>query len=199
MPEKSQREICEEFRNRINVSDLSHTFDNFKQVAGTKDAFKAFKLFAEDKLPTPFVIVYGGNGNGKTHLLEATAIHMRKRLEKWVDFIGLLKARINTDIFPPYDEVLNGHKTAEILLIDDVGLGTMGREWETSVLEELIDYRYHRLLKTAMTSNKDITEFTDRVRSRFTDVERCTAIFNKGQEQRENVLELRKSIREITT
>lgn len=135
----------------------------------------------------------GINGNGKTHLLEATAIEKGIRMVKWVDFIDSLKSRMGkAELFPTYEDIITGHKEASCLLIDDIGLGTLGRAWETTILEDLIDYRYHHWLPTAMTTNMDLKDFTDRVYDRFTDSERCMVVVNKGESQRKNAKELHK-------
>jgi len=189
--EPTEAEQKEDLRRRLNVSSLEQTFKNFKVFLGNKDAARAFKLFAAGKPEAPLLLCLGTNGNGKTHLLEATAIAMSRRMWKWPEFIDLLKSKMGKEYEGySYDEVLANRKQAPVLLIDDIGLGTLGREWETSLMEELIDYRYHNWLPTAMTTNLDLVDFTPRVRDRFHDNERCLVVVNKGQSQRGRAKEL---------
>ena len=53
------------------LSIIIKTFDNFDQsVNGTADSYNAFYQLAHEHIP-PFLLCYGGTGNGKTHLAEA--------------------------------------------------------------------------------------------------------------------------------
>ena len=197
-PKPTEAEEREDLRQRLNVSSLDHTFANFKPMLGNKDALQAFKLFVSGKLPAPILLCMGINGNGKTHLLEATAITLVKRMDKWPEFIDRLKSKMGKDHEGySYDEILAMRKQAPVLLIDDIGLGTMGlvnqdKQWEKSILEELVDYRYHNWLPTALTTNLDLEDFSSRIYDRFTDNERCMVVVNEGRSQRNRARELHK-------
>lgn len=77
--EPTLEEKREELRKSLGVSSLDNTFENFKPVAGTKEALAAFKALVRGKTHWKMLLVYGGVGNGKTHLCEATAIALYKR------------------------------------------------------------------------------------------------------------------------
>ena len=191
--EPTEAEDREDLRRRLNVSSLDQTFANFHEASSNEKAFDAFKKFAAGENDAPILLCRGGVGNGKTHLLEAIAITMNRRMEKWPEFIDLLKSKMSKDYDGySYDEILLNRKQRSVLLIDDIGLGTLGREWETSLIEELIDYRYHNWLPTAMTTNLELSDFTTRVRDRFTDNERCLVVVNDGSSQRGRAKELHK-------
>jgi hypothetical protein len=70
------------------------------------------------------------------------------------------------------------------LVIDDVGLGLTGNDWEYSQLEEVVDARYDRRLLTLMATNRHLSELPDRVVSRLRDPEVGVIVLNSAKDYR---------------
>ena len=177
------------WREMLNVSSLNHTFENFKSVKGTEIALSAFLYLASGKSPWKMLLCYGGVGNGKTHLMEALSIEMSRRGEiariiPMAAMMRYLKASFAREASLPYEEVFKLYCTSTNLLIDDVGMGGSGSEWEYGQLEELVIYRHQRNMLTVLTTNKDITELPERIISRFRDREKARIVLNEGVDYR---------------
>jgi len=158
-------------------------------VKGTEKALAAFKAMAYGKTNRRLLLCYGGVGNGKTHLSEATAIALYKRglfarVMIMSKMMIALRATMNTKTFPPYEWLLSTYCMAERLIIDDVGMGGSGSEWEYGQLEDIMIVRYRERLFTIMTTNRDITELPERIVSRFSDPDVGTVVLNKGLDYR---------------
>jgi len=176
-------------KQSLGVSDLAHTLENFVPKDGTKEVYKAFRMFAE-QIPPYLMLCYGNVGNGKTYLLEATAIKLKEkglfaRVNTMTSFLRILKNTMSQKYpMPSYDQILDNYCNAPILLMDDVGMGMLDSKWETAVLEELINHRYHRRLWTALTTNQPLGSLPERVTSRFSDPGIGIIVENKGKDYR---------------
>jgi len=176
----------------LGVSSLNHTFDNFVEVPGVGKSYKTFKFFAEQTQPY-MILCHGGVGNGKTYLLEATAIRLKEqgifaRVITMLSLTKTLKRKMREKYsIPSYDDVLDNYCQSGILLMDDIGMGMMDSKWENSVLEQIVNYRYINRLWTAMTTNTDIKDLPDRVVSRFSDPEVGVIVHNTGKDYRRRV------------
>jgi len=151
-------------RTNIRVASLDNTFENFKRVAGTEDSLKAFESLVEGKEGWKMLLCYGGVGNGKTHLLEAFAIEMHKqgrfaRVLTMGTIMSSLKRGMDKEAFFGFEDRLDEISRSKILLVDDVGMGGSGSEWEWGQLEDIIgvyqkeglcDYPYIGALKIIM-------------------------------------------------
>jgi len=175
----------EHLRKSLGVSSLAHTFNNFKQVPGTARALQAFKLMPDGN--KPLLLCYGGVGNGKTHLCEALAIELYRR-GSFVRVLPMgrvmqaLKSAIGKDL--AFQELLNNYCYAERLILDDVGMGGSGSEWEWRQLEEIVVTRYRERLFTVMTTNLDLKEIPERIASRFFDPDVGIVVLNEGGDYR---------------
>lgn len=183
----------------FGVSDMSHTFKNFKGVKGTEAAYGAFKYITDcpdTEHWRPFLFCYGGTGNGKTHLLEALAIELHKsmsvRLWVWADFLSFLKRMMKNET-EDIDTIVERYQTDDgALLLDDVGM-EYGTDWEESILERIISGRYRNKAITVITTNKDIDQVDDkgrrcipeRIKSRFSDQVMSRLVLNEGEDYRE--------------
>lgn len=172
----------------MGVSDLSHTFDFIKISDAIKPVYDAFNGFVENE--KPFLFCYGGVGNGKTLMLEATAQKIYNaggfaRVVRTADMYGAMKNALrNRDSMPRFDSILNNYMSARWLLLDDLSMGHTGTEWESSILEQIVCHRYHERLKTAITSNSDIKDLPERVLSRFRDTDLSVIVLNKAPDYR---------------
>ena len=189
MKELTQEEKREELRKSLGVTSLENTFANFKPAEGTQKALIAFSALASGETEWKMLLCYGGVGNGKTHLCEAAAIALYKRgLFARVSTMAVLMRALKECMHPEphisYEELLNNYCHAERLIIDDVGMGGSGSEWEYGQLEEIIIARYRDRLFTILTTNRDISELPERITSRFYDPEVGRIILNQGADYR---------------
>ncbi len=172
------------------MSSLAHTFENWLHLPGTELAFTSFLALATRDDCRPFLLCYGGVGNGKTYLCEALAIELYKR-HKFVgvrtmsEIMGTLKASIRQENgLPDPDTLLHRHCKAERLIIDDVGMGGTGTAWEYGQLEEIVCYRYRERLLTVLTTNRDLKDLPERIVSRFCDPDVGFVVWNEGKDYR---------------
>ena len=176
------------------MSSLENTFENFKPVPGTEKALAAFKAIASGQTDWKMLLVYGGVGNGKTHLCEATAIALYKRglfcrVLTMDRIMWALKECIGSDSHISLEELQRNYCYAERLILDDV----TGTEWEFEQLEKIIRARYREHLFTILTSNLDIKPdpknpsrpfISERIVSRFRDPDIAMLILNQGADYR---------------
>jgi DNA replication protein DnaC len=182
-------DALELLRRDMNITSFENTFENFKALAGTESAVKAMKKFTETQQP-PLILLFGGVGSGKTFLLEAVAIAWRKqgifsRVIKYEKLLSALRRSMEPRAIPDYETILNNFCQAGRLLLDDYGMGTKDTEWAKSILEAIIDHRYHESLPTVVATNKDITEIPARVYSRFSEKGRGLVVLNRGKDYRQ--------------
>lgn len=196
--EPTLEERRERLRRSLGISSLENTFANFKPVKGTEKALAAFKTLAQGKPRRKMLLCYGGVGNGKTHLCEATVIALYKsgifcRVLTMARIMRALKESMGREAMATYDELLEGYCYAQHLIIDDVGMGGSGSEWEFGQLEEIIVARYRERLFTILVSNLDIKPepnypkipfIPERIVSRFRDPDMGMVILNQGADYR---------------
>lgn len=186
--ELTEEEKREELRKALGVASLDNTFENFEPVPGTQKALAAVKALASGKTKWKMLLLYGGVGNGKSHLCDAAVIEMYKRglfsrvvTMGWV--LRVLKDSMGKGAFTPYSILIYRYCHADRLILDDVGMGGSGSDWEESQLEEIISHRYHENLFTIVTTNLDIDQLPIRIVSRFRrDPEVGRIVLNKGAE-----------------
>lgn len=187
--ELTLEEKRERLRKSLCVASLDNTFENFKRVPGTEKAKAAFKALALGKTDKPLLICYGGVGNGKTHLCEATTIALYKRgifcrVLTMARIMRALKECMRPE--PPIwlDELLDRYCSCLYLIVDDVGMGGSGSEWEFGHLEEIVVARYRERLFTIMATNLDLKDLPERIVSRFQDPLIGTVVLNEGDDYR---------------
>ena len=179
----------EELRKSLFISSLENTFGNFKRVKGTEKALAAFKALAGGKTRWKMLLCFGGVGNGKTHLCEATVIALYKRgifcrVLTMARIMRALKECMRPDAVETLDVLLQRYCCSGHVIIDDVGMGGSGSEWEFGQLEEIVIARYRERLFTIMTTNKDLTELPERIVSRFQDPDVGRVVLNEGADYR---------------
>lgn len=189
MKEPTLEERREALRRSLWVSSLDNTFANFRQVKGTEKALAAFKALAGGKTRWKMLLCYGGVGNGKTHLCEAAAIELYKRgifcrVLTMARIMRAIKECMGPERHISYEELLSNYCYGERLILDDVGMGGSGSEWEFGQLEEIVAARYHEKLFTVMTTNRDLSELPERIVSRFQDPDIGRVVLNQGEDFR---------------
>lgn len=110
------------------------------------------------------LVITGKSGTGKSHLLKALAMRacqqrIRMRYTRCVDLLDDLHAGLADG---SYAQRLKGWARAELLIIDDVGLGQIKKTGDeptaAHTLYNLIDRRHGRV-STAVTSNIALSEW----------------------------------------
>lgn len=187
--EPTLEEKREQLRKSLCVSSLDNTFENFKRVPGTEKALAAFKALALGKTDKPLLLCYGGVGNGKSHLCEATTITLYKRgifcrVLSMARIMRALKECMRPDSPIWFDELLDRYCYCKHLIVDDVGMGGSGSEWEFGQLEEIVVARYRERLFTIMVTNLDLKDLPERIVSRFQDPLIGTVVLNEGGDYR---------------
>jgi len=187
--EETREQKVEGLRRSLGLSSVEHTFEHFDRVDGTEAALEAFLAMAEGRA-RPLLLCYGGVGNGKTHLCEALSIELYKRMgircpvNVWSELMRMFKKAMHRGDpdSPSYDDLFEQVRRRERLILDDVGMGSTGSEWEWGELEDIINYRYRERLFTVVATNKDLDELPERVVRRFRDSEVGVIVLNKGKE-----------------
>lgn len=179
----------EELRRTLGVSSLERTFETFEVLPGTAETHKAFKALAEGQTERPLLLCYGGVGNGKTRLCEAAIIALYKRglFCRYLTMARLmrsLKAAMRTGAISSFDVLLERFCREPRLVLDDVGMGGSGSEWEYGQLEEIVNERYRERLLTILVTNRDLEELPERIVSRFSDPAVGVIVLNSGADYR---------------
>lgn len=182
-----------DIRKVLNLISIANTFDNFKKLSGVVKCYEAAKEMLNDN-HKPMLLIVGGCGNGKTHLLEAISLGLygkgiRCPVYTWSEIRRRLLQAMNRPRpgMMDYDTLFDKIRGNEYRLIDDIGMGSKMTDWEISELEDIIDYRYRNRLFTVATSNKTIDELavlSERIVSRFYDPEVSVVVANMGKDYR---------------
>jgi len=175
------------YSRKRGVGKTKKTFEGFKVVEGTKEAFDGFYNLAYGKTEKPFLLVYGGVGNGKTHLAEAAVLVLNgrgidARIFTVSDVVAKIKDAIANETVEEEVKKLKGYKA---LIMDDYGVN-YGSDWEMSKIEEIVDARYREELITVMVTNMDFNDMPERLASRFSDSKLSVLALNKGKDRRKS-------------
>ncbi len=188
----TQEEREERFKSLSGLFTLYHTFETFMTRPGTKKMLVAVKALAEDNPQRPFLLIYGGTGNGKTHLIEAFIIARGRQgqlVRYWTvaEVMDKLKSAINAEWGRPgLEETTMMFAKSNALVLDDWGT-EYGTDFEASRLEQIIDSRYRARLVTLMASNKDWQDLDKRhprIISRFSDPDIGQIVWNEATDYR---------------
>ena len=164
------------------------TFENFKLVRGTEVALKYAKELAFGTANFGWLGICGGVGNGKTHLCNAIA---RVSLERGMEVIMLSSANMFSKIKSAMNdntdqELIKRLKEVMVLVIDDLG-AEYDSPWQLSILDEILDTRYHTARLTVVASNLDLQNLPEsmkRIESRFADKNISRVAFNSAPDYR---------------
>lgn len=184
---KSARDRSVAAMEKRGVDHKLLTFENFDKVDGSEKAFDAFYLVAHNLLP-PFLLCYGGTGNGKSHLCQAAArvLNQKGVAAKYFlvfDLMMLLKNSIQDN---NTEALVTSLESLPALILDDWGVN-YGTDWEMSKLEGIIGHRFRVELVTILTSNLDFSQLekmSPRITSRFRDKELAQLVLNKAPDYR---------------
>lgn len=160
-----------EIIQQSGVIGLQQTFETFnKAIPGAQKAYTAAQKIAEGLGDFIWLIIYGGVGNGKTHLLNAIANRAIERgiavkLIMMAELLSELRMGIATH---QTDGKMKELKQVSYLLIDELGL-EYGADWEKEKIEELLAARWANGRFTVVATNRDIEDLPPRLKSRFQD------------------------------
>ena len=167
------------------------TFDNFLLMPGSRDAFNAAKAWVDPKAKFLWLLIYGGVGNGKSHLCNAALdVLLRRGVKAKLVTASQLLAQLRTAMSDhTTDAVMAEYQTILDLIVDDLGAGMKhpgepASEWEWARVEELLVARYERMLPTMVVTNLDWSQLPERLASRFDDREMARRIENTAPDYR---------------
>jgi DNA replication protein DnaC len=165
------------------------TFDTFDTTVGhlkpeerwsLENAYRTAMEFAEE--PDGWLLIFGPNGCGKTHLAAAIANRCRARGERPVfffvaDLLDYLRHLMNDDTGPGFLEGFNQLKNAPLLILDDLGAQS-DVAWVRDRLFQLINHRYAARLPTVFTASEESLArvVEERVLARLNDPGVCTEV-----------------------
>ena len=121
--------------------------------------------------------LWGGPGNGKTHLAIAALRHrfakgQGGRFWRVPDFLAFLRAHLAVDmenkgVGSEVETILKAYQSANFLLVlDDLGVENQ-TDWACEQLYRVLDGRYENRAPTIITSNAPLDSLDPRIRSRF--------------------------------
>lgn len=135
-----------------------------------------------------WLLLYGGMGTGKTHLLAAAfyALLANKRYPVYTLTPALLDhVREGLDMEQPgaFGARFHAVQRAPILILDDLGAEKRS-EWSDELLFKLLDYRYREALPTAVATNLIPADLEPRIASRLQDRALSTVVMMRGPDYR---------------
>lgn len=132
-----------------------------EQESATLDSVKRFS-----RVRRGFLLLLGEVGTGKSHLAVAVMRHFRKPwLIKQSNMLGMLRKTYRDD---RAEDPLDKAKAADLLVLDEIGLSSGGRD-ELPLLHEALDFRHGERLPTILTSNLALDGIREVLGPRLTD------------------------------
>ena len=161
--------------------------ESFHYVSGADDACLAAYEMAEGRADFIWLLFYGGNGNGKTHLAYGIALAVADRgltvaFRSVSKLFREMRLAINTEN-TSIDDVVEGVTRVDLLVLDDLG-AEAGSDWEKAKLDEIIDARYVEKKMLVATTNTDPRQLPERIISRFKDKSMSRMVYNKAPDYR---------------
>lgn len=158
------------------------TLDTFK---GRDKSAKEMRALATDLLSNAirWALIYGGTGNGKTHLMRALEDEFRKRSRqvRYLDMQDLMREYYAAIKANESDVWVRGMKDLDVLLLDELKLDN---DKSVGLIEEILSSRYSAARTTVVVSNSDLAQLPERLQSRFGDKKISRVILNKGSDMR---------------
>jgi len=171
----------------------TQTFDNFLLSASTRPVFNAVKKWTDPSADFIWLLIYGGTGNGKSHLCNAAlgALLHKGQQARFVTASAFVASLRRAMADHTTDDVMASYQNVADLIIDDLGAGMKhpcerGSEWEWARIEELLVSRYDALLPTMATTNLDLADLPERISSRFGDMACSRMVQNKASDYRQD-------------
>lgn len=163
-----------------------------EQIRSLQYALSQAQQFAAN--PRGWLLLMGSYGCGKTHLAAAIAntcveFGMQTIFLTVPDLLDWLRYSYDAtdDTFERRFEEL---KNISLLVLDDLGAHN-STSWAAEKLFQIMDYRYIRKLPTVITSNLELEDLDDRVRSRLQDPDLVTNVCISAPDYRSPVKDTR--------
>jgi DNA replication protein DnaC len=182
-----------EYQRQQGARPSAQTFDNFRVPVkgGARDARDAAHTWTDPRATYIWLLIYGGVGNGKSHLCNAALKELlqrgvRAKLTTAAEILQALRVGMQDHTT---DDVMRQYQETPALIVDDLGAGMKhpdekGSEWEWGRIEELLVFRYENLLPTMATTNLIPGQLPERIRSRFEDTGMSRMVLNAGSDYR---------------
>jgi DNA replication protein DnaC len=195
-----QAQVSQQVRQQLyslsNLDKLGHlTFENFQprgriglspyQSDSLERAYNHSRLFAQHL--DGWLLLQGGYGCGKTHLAAAIAnfavsMGVPSLFITVPDLLDSLRFAYQ-DPEATFEERFDQVRHAPLLILDDFGTQN-ATPWAQEKLFQIVNYRYVNHLATVVTTNLDLDEIEERIRSRLMDPELVTAAYIRATDYR---------------
>jgi len=174
------------FVRKCGITEAKQTFATFQPISGTEKALKYAKALSNGDSNFIWLLIYGGVGNGKSHLCNAIASECLARgrdtrIYTCAEMFSMLRAAIKSN---EVEERITELKETFMLILDDYGV-EYDSAWEQAKFDEIMTARFANAKPTVLTTNRDVTELTERVRSRFRDCKLSRIAYNSAPDYRE--------------
>ncbi len=178
-----ERRRYQRLRQMSNLDHLAHmTFESFVpegralnplQRENLRRAYEYALAYARD--PKGWLMFRGGYGCGKTHLAAAIANYRIKMGQPALfvvvpDLLDHLRATYSPSSAVSYDQRFEEVRTYPLLILDDLGTQS-STPWAQEKLYQIFNYRHSARLPTVITTNCELEEIENRIRSRLNDAD----------------------------
>jgi DNA replication protein DnaC len=162
------------------------TFERFFVDEKQRKAYTRACAFAEN--PDGWLILMGDYGTGKTHLAAAIVNYRLDRGEPGLfivvpDLLDHLRNTFSPSNDVSYDELFEGVRTAELLVLDDLGT-QQTTAWAQEKLFQILNHRYNHRLSTVITTNRSLDDIGGPLASRMADPHISTTILIQAADYR---------------
>jgi len=174
------------FLKMKGVARPQQTFETFRETPENKESFEAMKALATGKSNFFLLLIYGGVGNGKTHLANAMTIFLNEHGQDCryfivADLMSSLRGTIAKG--ESVDDLINTIRDFSALILDDYK-PDLGTAFEQDVVEQIINHRYAFMLPTVLITNADWKSLPERIVSRFSEPGVGKVILNGASDYR---------------
>lgn len=152
-----------------------YSLETFQRVKGTDQALNAiYALVTAHRTAAErprWVVLYGGPGRGKTHLLRAALQQMLPLSEGLAATLGDLLQACKRNQFARDEELTQAAIDAPILLFDEVGNHSEG-DWAREKVERILNARYEAQAWTLLgvtVATENVEAWSPRLASRLSD------------------------------
>ncbi len=173
------------------------TFESWSERPGTTQAHQAAWRYAEEfeerTREGRGLLLFGGGGNGKSHLAAAivnrlVAENVACVFQTVPTLLRRVRATFARDAGASEEEILGALVDVPLLVLDDAG-AEKHTEWGESTLYYLVDERYRRRLPLVVTSNLNLSGLEEAIGFRAVDrlMETCELVEVTGTSYRQEL------------